>query len=105
MNSAVDETVVLIVNAPYKNAIAATTLAACLSRGSVGAWPAHVATFFMDVDVEVVLAFAADHRIPRDRLGAAYAEMKSRTGESNPEIEGILAFPGGADQAGLLPPK
>jgi hypothetical protein len=86
------EAIVLsVVNAPYKLAITALMLARCLSRGSLGAWPAHIATFFTEVDAELVLAFAERHRIPRHKLGEAYAAMKAKTGETNPEIEVALA--------------
>jgi hypothetical protein len=86
------EAIVLsVVNAPYKLAITALMLARCLSRGSLGAWPAHIATFFTEVDAELVLAFAERHGIPRHKLGEAYAAMKAKTGETNPEIEVALA--------------
>ena len=86
------EAIVLsVVNAPYKLAITALMLARCLSRGSLGAWPAHIATFFTEVDAELVFAFAERHGIPRHKLGEAYAAMKARTGKANPEIELALA--------------
>jgi hypothetical protein len=89
--SAADEVLLSTVNAPFKRPIPAATLVACLSRGSAGAWPAHVATFFTELDAPAVLAFAERHGVPAARLGEAYAEMKARTGESDPEIERALA--------------
>lgn len=85
------EAIVLsVVNAPYKLAITALMLARCLTRGSLGAWPAHIATFFTEVDAGLVFAFAERHGIPKQRLGEAYAAMKTKTGMTNPEIEAAL---------------
>jgi hypothetical protein len=85
-----EASVLSVVNAPYKQAVTALMLARCLSRGSLGAWPAHIATFFTEVDAELVFAFAERHGIPTQKLGEAYAAMKAKTGESNPEIESAL---------------
>ena len=86
----VEAIVLSVVNAPYKQAITAPMLAGCLSRGSLGAWPAHIVTLFTEVDVELILAFAGGHAISKQRLGEAYAAMKTKTGETNPEIEAAL---------------
>jgi hypothetical protein len=86
----VDALVLSVVNAPYKQAITAPMLAGCLSRGSLGAWPAHIATFFTEVEAELIFAFAERHAISKQRLGEAYAAMKMKTGESNSEIEAAL---------------
>lgn len=86
-----DDDLLSTVNAPFKRPIPAATLVACLSRGSAGAWPAHVATFFTELGAPAVLAFAERHGIGADKLSQAYAEMKARTGESDAELETALA--------------
>jgi hypothetical protein len=86
----VEAIVLSVVNAPYKQAITAPMLAGCLSRGSLGAWPAHLVTFFTEVDAELIFAFAGAHAISKQRLAEAYAAMKTKTSETNPEIEAAL---------------
>jgi hypothetical protein len=86
----VDELVLAAVNAPYKRAIGAATLADRLAKAEPGKWPVHVATFFTDVSPDLVLAFAAAHGLSRSELACAYLATKRKTGERNAELEAEL---------------
>jgi hypothetical protein len=88
--SAVDKLVLATVNAPYKRAIDAATLRACLARLDFDQWLVHVATYFTDVAPELVLKFADQHRISRSTLAKAYMAMNRKTGERNPNLEADL---------------
>jgi hypothetical protein len=89
--TAVDKLVLATVNAAYKRAIPAETLAKCLATAEPGDWKVHVATFFTDVDPGLVLAFAAAHGVSESELAQAYFASKSATGEQNPDLEAELA--------------
>jgi hypothetical protein len=87
---ALDKLVLATVNAPYKRAIDAATLQACLARRDAGRWLVHMATFFTDVAPALVFEFADRHGISRLNLAKAYLTMKRRTGEKNPDLEAAL---------------
>jgi len=61
-----------------------------LADGSVRLRAVDVRAAVGEVDVELILAFAGGHAISKQRLGEAYAAMKTKTGETNPEIEAAL---------------
>lgn len=88
---AVDKLVVATVNAPYRRAITAQTLAACLADTTFDGWIVHVATFFTDLSPDLVLDFAAQHGISHAGLAKSYFRVKQRTGEGNPGLETKLA--------------
>ena len=74
------------VNAPYKCQIDAETLANCVLSASQGAWEVHVATFFVDVRPELVIAFAEQHGIDREALSRCYITLRDRTVERSPAL-------------------
>jgi hypothetical protein len=76
--------------APYKRVIGAERLAECLAKAEVGDWPVHVATFFTEVDPDLVFAFAATHGISKSQLAQAYFATKQKSGEGNPDLEAKL---------------
>src|SRR6266849_4653319 len=88
---AVDKLVLATVNAPYKRDITAAALCDCLANADLGLWPVHVATFFTDINPDLVFGFAASHGISESALANAYLAMKSATGECNPDLEAKLA--------------
>ena len=88
--SAVDKLVLATVNAPYKRDISAAALSECLVDAELGNWPVHVATFFTDVDADLVFRFAALHGISKSGLAKAYFAMRAETGEHNPDLEAEL---------------
>ena len=87
---AVDKLVLATVNAPYMRDISAAALSECLANADLGIWPVHVATFFTDVDTDLVFRFAASHGISKSELANAYLAMKAQTGERNPALEAEL---------------
>jgi hypothetical protein len=87
---AVDKLVLATVNAPYKRDITAVALSACLANADFSFWPVHVATFFTDVDVDLIFRFAVSHGISESALTKAYLTMKAETGECNPNLEAEL---------------
>lgn len=93
---AIDRLVLASVNAPYRREIDAATLQQCLASGTLGEWPVHVATFFTDLSPNTILSFASSHGISRRQLAHIYCEMKTTTGESNPDLEVELAPLAGA---------
>jgi excisionase family DNA binding protein len=86
----VDELVLGTTNAPYKRAVSAAQLAKHLASCGTGPWNVHVATFFTDVRPELILKFAAIHRVSKSDLAATYRAVKAATGEANPRLEAIL---------------
>jgi hypothetical protein len=88
---AVDKLVVATVNAPYRRAITAQTLAACLADAAFDGWIVHVTTFFTDLSSDLVLDVAAQHGISNAGLAKSYFTIKRRTGEGNPGLESKLA--------------
>jgi hypothetical protein len=86
------------INAPYKRDISAAALIECLASADLGIWPVHVATFFTDVDMDLVFRFSEAHGISRSNLTKAYLAMKARTGERNPALEAELVPLGTADR-------
>jgi hypothetical protein len=84
---AINKLVLATVNAPYKRDISAATLCECLAHAELGEWPVHLASFFTDVDPDLVFGFAASHGIPKVALAEAYSAMKTATGECNPILE------------------
>src|SRR5437762_54490 len=87
----VDMLVLSTVNAPYRRSISATTLAECLASAALGDWPVHVATFFTDVNPELIVRFAEVHGISESKLAQAYRATRSETGEYNLQFEARLA--------------
>jgi len=87
---ATDKLVLATVNAPYKRAIDARTLAGCLAKAEPGVWSVHLATFFTDVSPKLVLAFATAHGVSKSKLAEAYLVTKKRTGEKNSDLEAEL---------------
>jgi hypothetical protein len=87
LSPAMDKLVLATVNAPYKRDISAAALCECLAHAEPGAWPVHLASFFTDVDPDLVFGFAASHGISKVALAEAYAAMKAATGECNPILE------------------
>jgi hypothetical protein len=77
----VDKIVLATVNAPYRCAIDAGTLTGCLARAEADDWLVHLATFFTDVSLELVFAFAAEHGLSKSKLAEAYFACKKKTGE------------------------
>jgi hypothetical protein len=90
-NPAVDKLVLATINAPYKRDISAAALCDCLANAELGPWPVHVATFFTDINPDLVFSFAASHDISKSALAKAYFAMKTATGECNPDLEAKLA--------------
>lgn len=88
---AVDKLVLATVNAPYKRDISAAALSECLVSADLGMWPVHVATFFTDVNSDLILRFSALHGLSMAGLAKAYLAMKAETGERNPDLEAELA--------------
>jgi hypothetical protein len=86
----VDKLVLSTVNAPYKRDISAAALSECLANAELGIWPVHVATFFTDVNPDLVFRFAASHGISNSDLAKAYLAMKTETGERNQDLEAKL---------------
>jgi len=96
--TAVDKLVLATVNAPYKRDISASTLSACLADGEFSNWLVHAATFFTDVDVDLVFRFAALHGISKSALAKSYRAIRAETGERNPNLEAELVPLGTAAQ-------
>lgn len=94
----VDKLVLATVNAPYKRDISAATLSACLADTEFSNWLVHAATFFTDVDVDLVFRFAELHGISKSVLAKAYMAIRAETGERNPELEAELVSLGTAAQ-------
>jgi excisionase family DNA binding protein len=86
----VDELVLGTTNAPYKRSITAAQLASRLASGKSEPWTVHVATFFTDVQPELILKFAKIHDISSSILASTYRGMKAATGEANPALEAVL---------------
>jgi hypothetical protein len=89
--SAADRLVLATVNAPYKRDIDTATLEDRLMTARVDDWAVHIATFFTDVALDLVLDFADRHGVARSNLAEAYLVMKTKTGERNPALEAVLA--------------
>jgi hypothetical protein len=102
--AAVDRLVLVTVNAPYKSDIGATALSECLAHADLGTWPVHVATFFTDVETDLVFRFAASHGIAKSALAKAYLVMRAATGERNPVLEAELV-PLGAGRRQAVEPR
>ena len=85
--SAVDKLVLATVNAPYKREISASVLKNSLLRAEPDDWLVHVATFFTDVNPDLIFGFADLHGISKSDLARAYLAMKTVTGEFNPDLE------------------
>lgn len=83
----VDELVLSTVNASYRRTIDAAALAGCLAGAEAGKWPVHIATFFTEVSLDLVLSFAAVHGLSESQLVDAYSASKRRTGERNADLE------------------
>jgi hypothetical protein len=88
--TSVDRLVLARVNAPYKRVIGAQVLAECLTKADMGDWPVHIATFFTEVDPDLVFAFARTHGISKSQLAQAYFSTKQKSGEGNPDLEAKL---------------
>ena len=88
--SAIDMLVLAAVNAPYKRTIEAATLQHCLARADLDGWPVHIASFFTELSIGLVLSFADHHGIPRSKLAEAYLAMREKTGERNALLEAEL---------------
>jgi hypothetical protein len=74
----VDLLVTNTVNASWRHAIDAATLAGCLAgRTPAGRWSEHVRTFFEDVPREAMLRFIAAHRLPPRAVLATYRALLS----------------------------
>jgi hypothetical protein len=85
-----DRLILSTVNGPYKRLIDAETLADCVRSANSGAWEVHVATFFVDVRPELIIAFAERHGIEVDALSQSYIKLRDRTGERSPALEAAL---------------
>jgi hypothetical protein len=88
--SAVDKLVLATVNAPYKREISVTILKKCLMKAEPGDWVVHLASFFTDVNPNLIFDFAALHGISKSALAQAYLAVKIKTGELNPDLEAEL---------------
>jgi hypothetical protein len=86
----VDSLVLGTVNAPFKTAIDAEALTACLKTGDVAPWIVHVATLFTDVDPKLVLSFASQHGVSGARLASTYHAVKQQTGVESAALERSL---------------
>jgi hypothetical protein len=95
----VDELVFSTVNAPYRRTIGAATLAGCMAKAEPGKWPVHVATFFTDISLDLVLAVAAAHGLSKSQLARTYSASKRKAGEPNANLEAKLGREGTAEGA------
>lgn len=82
-----DNLVLGTVNAPWKRYIDAVTLAEKIATGEIEEWLCHLATFFGEVNPQLIFEFAENHAIPRQALKTTYKAVKARTGESCPALE------------------
>lgn len=87
----IDNLVLGTVNASFWNTVDAETLAVSVKTVDVDAWLSHIATFFTEVKVHLVLAFAKAHGIPLKALAATYAKIKVLTGEVNRALDAELS--------------
>ena len=78
------------VNASWKRSIDAATFTQLIGAGQVGDLLPHVATFFGEVRVELILAFADAHRISAAALRQTYEAMRGATGETSAALEAAL---------------
>ena len=85
-----DRLVLSTVNAPYRRRIDADTLAQCLRSGEREDWTVHVATFFVDVEPELVVRFAERHAISVETIAKTYRSVRDETGERSPQLEAEL---------------
>lgn len=83
-----DQVVLATVNASWRRELGASELLACL-RGTapVADWADHLATFFTEVPLEAIERYIAAHRLPAERVLAAYRAVREITGEENPGLE------------------
>lgn len=86
-SASIDNLVLGTVNASWKHAIDAETLAFAVGAGEVDGWMVHLATFFSEVRSGLILAFATAHGISLAALSATYAKVKVMTGEFNLPLE------------------
>jgi hypothetical protein len=86
----VDNLVLGTVNAPWKTALSADTLAHKIAHSDVQTSLAHVVTFYTEVAPDLVLAFAKLHRIDLSALIKTYQSVKTVTGEMNAILESVL---------------
>lgn len=87
----VDSLVLGTVNASFKKALDAETLALSIKKADVETWMSHVATFFLEVKAHLVIAFAKAHGITIAALKATYDKIKALTGETNKALDAELS--------------
>ena len=88
--ASIDNLVLGTVNASWKHAIDAETLADTIATAQIDGWLVHLATFFGEVRSGLILAFANAHHISVPVLMAAYVKVKALTGETNTALEADL---------------
>jgi hypothetical protein len=86
----VDNLVLATVNAPWKDAVSAGTLADRIARTDIESALPHIVTFYTEIAPDLVLAFAEQHRIPSAALVATYRALRAATGERNETLESAL---------------
>lgn len=78
------------VNASWKTALNADTLAQLVAAGDVETALPHLATFYGEVRDTLILDFARNHGISRVQLASTYKTVKALTGEKNSALEADL---------------
>jgi hypothetical protein len=86
-----DNLVLGTVNASWKTALSAKSLAEMLSHVQIEGSLPHIATFFTEVKPHLILDFAKEHHIPKKALFKSYQKVKSLTGEANGQFEVAFA--------------
>ena len=90
----IDGLVLVTVNAPWKETLDAEQLARAVAGSRTGAHLSHLASFFGEVSLRLVLTFADQHGISRQDLSATYEAVKRLTGERNLALEAALQADG-----------
>ncbi|MBR9972108.1 hypothetical protein [Magnetospirillum sulfuroxidans] len=85
-----DNLVLGTVNAPWKRAIDAETLATQIKEGKTDEWLCHIATFFTEVSPSLIDDFAEAHSIDQEKLMVTYKKIKEETGDNSLYMDKLL---------------